>query len=167
MSQPSDKSNARPGDGIAPSSYRKKPVVIQAIRWSGTNLKEVIDFTGLHPSANKWTWEEYESVVAKDGFKIFTLEGAHMVSVGDYVIRGVKGEFYACKPDIFWMTYERESVVQSSTAPISQQEALDQAHAVGYREGYEKALSATLPTIPCSLCGCDMVIRRADGRNAE
>lgn len=100
-------SKARPGDEIAPSSYRKKPVVIEAIRWSGTNLKEVIDFTGLHPSADKWTWEEYEAVVAKDGFKIFTLEGAHMVSIGDYVIRGVKGEFYACKPDIFWLTYDR------------------------------------------------------------
>ena len=101
---------SQPGDEIAPSKYRKKPVVIEAIRWRGTNLKEVIDFTGLHPSANKWTWEEYEAVVAKDGFKIFTLEGAHHVTVGDYVIRGVKGEFYACKPDIFWMTYERALV---------------------------------------------------------
>ena len=115
MTSPADKhSTARPGDEICPSSYRKKPVIIQAIRWCGTNLKEVIDFTGLHPSANKWTWEEYRAVVERDGFKIFTLEGAHMVTVGDYVIRGVAGEFYACKPDIFWMTYERESVAAVS-----------------------------------------------------
>ena len=92
--------------------YRKKPIVIEALCWTGTNLREVIDFTGLHPSANKWTWEEYEAVVAKDGFKIFTLEGAHLVSVGDYVIRGVKGEFYACKPDIFAMTYENALAAQ-------------------------------------------------------
>jgi len=98
---------ARPGDEIGPSKYRKKPVVIEAMRWSGTNLRELIDFTGLHPSANKWTWEEYEAVVAKDGFKIFTLEGAHHVTEGDYIIKGVKGEFYACKPDIFLMTYDR------------------------------------------------------------
>ena len=88
--------------------FRKKPVVIEAIRWSGTNLFEVIEFTGLHPSADKWTWEEYEAVVAEKGLKIFSLEGSNfIVTKGDFIIRGVKGEFYACKPDIFWRTYER------------------------------------------------------------
>lgn len=112
-------STAQPGDEIAPSRYRKLPVEIEAIRWCGTNLREVIDFTGLHPSANKWTWEEYCAVVAKDGFKIFTLEGAHMVTVGDYVIRGVAGEFYACKPDIFWKTYQRaDTASEQGTLPI-------------------------------------------------
>lgn len=100
-------SKARPGDQISPIRYRKKPVEIEAIRWSGHNLKEVIDFIGLHPSAEKWTWEEYEAVVAKEGLKIFTLEGSHMASIGDWIIKGVKGECYPCKPDIFWMTYER------------------------------------------------------------
>ena len=98
---------ARPGDEILPSSYRKLPVTIEAIRWSGHNLREVIAFTGLHPSAEKWTWDEYAEVVRTQGFKVFGLEGSHMTTVGDYIIRGVKGEFYACKPDIFWMTYER------------------------------------------------------------
>ena len=96
-----------PGDELAPSRYRKMPVEIEAIRWSGHNLRQVIDFTGLNESAKKWTWEEYEEVVGRLGFKIFTLEGPHLVSVGDYIIKGVKGEFYACKPDIFWRTYER------------------------------------------------------------
>jgi hypothetical protein len=86
--------------------YRKKPVVIEAVQWSGDNLGEVIDFTGLHPSANKWTWEEYEAVVKEHGLKIFTLEGIMDASVGDYIIKGVKGEFYPCKPDIFEATYE-------------------------------------------------------------
>ena len=97
---------AKPGDQILPIKFRKKPVVIEAMRWSGSNLSEIIDFTGLHPSANKWTWEEYEAVVQKDGLKIFTLEGSHLASVGDWIIKGVKGEFYPCKPDIFLATYE-------------------------------------------------------------
>ena len=86
--------------------YRKKPVVIEAVKWRGDNLREVIDFTGLHPSANKWTWAEYEAVVAEKGLKIFTIEGPLMASVGDLIIKGIKGEFYPCKPDIFAATYE-------------------------------------------------------------
>lgn len=101
--------SAKPGDEIKPSRYRKLPVEISAIRWSGTNLREVIDFTGLHPSAEKWTWEEYEEVVRTQGLKLFTLEKSMMASVGDYIIKGVAGEVYACKPDIFWRTYERAS----------------------------------------------------------
>jgi hypothetical protein len=86
--------------------FRKKPVVIEAVQWTGKNLREVIDFTGLHPSATKWTWDEYEAVVRKDGLKIFTMEGPLMATIGDWIIRGVKGEFYPCKPDIFAATYE-------------------------------------------------------------
>ena len=86
--------------------FRKKPVVIDAVRWTGSNLRDVIEFAGLHPSASKWTWEEYEKVVALEGLKIFTLEGPLMASVGDWIIRGVKGEFYPCKPDIFEASHE-------------------------------------------------------------
>ena len=87
--------------------FRKKPVVIEAVQWTGNNLREVIDFAGLHPSAEKWTWEEYMAVVEKDGLKIFTLEGSHMATVGDWIICGVHGEHYLCKPDIFDKTYEK------------------------------------------------------------
>lgn len=86
--------------------YRKKPVVIEAVQWTGENLREIIDFTGLHHSAEKWSWEQYEMIVKEEGLKIFTLEGAMMASIGDYIINGVKGEFYPCKTDIFEMTYE-------------------------------------------------------------
>jgi hypothetical protein len=86
--------------------YRKKPVVIEAIQWTGENLREIIAFIGLHPSALKWTWEEYEKVVKAEGLKIFTLEGPHMATVGDFIIKGIKGEAYPCKPDIFAATYE-------------------------------------------------------------
>jgi hypothetical protein len=88
-------------------NYKKKPVTIQAIQWTGNNLREVIDFTGLHESAaHKWTWDEYKHVVETEGLKIFTLEGSMMASIGDFIIKGVKGEFYPCKPDIFASTYE-------------------------------------------------------------
>ncbi len=87
--------------------FRKKPVVIEAVQWTGCNLREVIGFTGRHESARDWTWFGFEEVVAKSGLKIFTLEGPLKASVGDWIIKGVKGEFYPCKPDIFEATYER------------------------------------------------------------
>ena len=87
--------------------FRKKLVIVNGIEWTGDNLREVIDFTGLHPSAQKWTWEEYEEVVRREGLKIFTLEGPLMATVGDYIMRGVQGEFYPIKPDILELTYER------------------------------------------------------------
>ena len=76
--------------------YRKKPVVIEAVQWNGTNVDEVADFMG-------------RSAVMTDGddrFHIPTLEGDIWASEGDFIIKGVKGEFYPCKPDIFYMTYE-------------------------------------------------------------
>jgi hypothetical protein len=90
--------------------YRKKPVIIEAVQWKGNNLAEVIRFTGLHESAMKLTWDQYESVVAREGLKIFTLEGPLMALPGDWIIRGVKGELYPCKPDIFDATYEAVEV---------------------------------------------------------
>ena len=86
---------------------RKKPVVIDGIEWTGNNLKEIIDFTGLHKSAQQWTWEEYEKVVKEEGLKIFTLEGPLRASIGDWILKGVKGEFYPCKSDILEATYEK------------------------------------------------------------
>ena len=92
-------------------TYRKKPVVIEAIVWTGNNLKEVINFTDGGPTIRThhaaMMWEEYEDLVAREGLKIFTLEGKMLANVGDYIIKGVKGEFYPCKPDIFEMTYEQ------------------------------------------------------------
>ena len=76
--------------------YRKKPVVIEAIQWSGTNSKDCKIFC--------------DKLIYNDPAKfpiIQTLEGDMQVGVGDYIIKGVKGEFYPCKPDIFEMTYEK------------------------------------------------------------
>lgn len=93
--------------------YRKKPVVIEAVRYTGKNLHEVLDFTGKHPKWDEWfkDFDQYQRFVEGDGnvFKIKTLEGTMNADPGDWIIKGVKGEFYPCKPDIFAATYESES----------------------------------------------------------
>ena len=90
--------------------FRKKPVIIEAVQWTGQNLHEVLAFTGKRPKWNEWfeDWKAYESFVKKNGdiFKIKTLEGTMDASPGDWIIRGVNGEHYPCKPDIFEKTYE-------------------------------------------------------------
>ena len=79
--------------------YRKKPVVIEAVQWSGNNLNEILDFM-------KDKQPNYYEDDEKKLLTIQTLEGNMIASVGDYIIKGVKGEFYPCKPDIFEQTYE-------------------------------------------------------------
>ena len=80
--------------------YRKKPVVIDAIQWTGENVRECIEFLGKSFGGFP---EQYED---RDDISVLTLEGSHIASRGDYLIRGVKGEHYPCKPDIFELTYE-------------------------------------------------------------
>jgi len=82
-------------------NYRKKPVVVEASQWFKL---------GDHPEVGPYgkgagqcdqcpgTWEEHGSVS--------TLEGCHIVCVGDWIIKGVAGEYYPCKPGIFDATYE-------------------------------------------------------------
>lgn len=77
--------------------YRKKPVVIEAIQWTGNNHIEVAEFMlGANVYIN----------IPKGYVEIETLEGKMFAGVNDYIIKGVKGEFYPCKPDIFEQTYE-------------------------------------------------------------
>lgn len=90
--------------------YRKKPVVINAIQWNGSNLFDVISFMDCAPNLRGMhvgeKWEDYCRLVDADGLKICTLEGKMSASVGDWIIRGVKDEYYPCKPDIFAATYD-------------------------------------------------------------
>ena len=92
------------------NKYKKKPVIIEAIQYTGDNLQEVLDFTGKHPSWNHWfkDFDDYKNHVESENgvFKIKTLEGDHNAQIGDFIIKGVHGEFYPCKPDIFEKTYE-------------------------------------------------------------
>jgi len=79
--------------------YRKKPVVIEALQFDGTNSEEIELFT----NGNARTIATHTPLM-----KVETLEGDMSVNVDDWVIKGIKGEFYRCKPDIFEMTYEEE-----------------------------------------------------------
>ena len=81
------------------ANYRKKPVVIEAIQWTGSNSEQVQAFlnVGEH-SANGYVKGRY--------VEIGTLEGLMVAAPGDWVIRGIKGEHYPCKPDIFDATYD-------------------------------------------------------------
>jgi hypothetical protein len=91
--------------------YRKKPVVIEAIQWTGSNLEEIKEFVGkdLEYEIHDATWK-VGAGKPRVHMIIKTLEGEHIATEGDYIIKGVKGEFYPCKPDIFEETYEQEDV---------------------------------------------------------
>lgn len=81
--------------------YRKKPVVIEAIQYKGEeNIKNVFKWIDLENDSREQIYLE------KDELLIKTLEGDMKVDVGDFIIKGVSGEFYPCKPDIFEKTYE-------------------------------------------------------------
>jgi hypothetical protein len=77
--------------------FKKKPVVIEAVQWTGQNQFEIMNFCK--------TCYLTSSGTVKDLY-IDTLEGDMLANEGDYIIKGVAGEFYACKPDIFALTYE-------------------------------------------------------------
>ncbi|HEX3018612.1 MAG TPA: hypothetical protein VHP31_12280 [Caproicibacter sp.] len=83
------------------AKYRKKPVEIEAMQFTNENKDRVYH----------WASEQQMNIYpAFDGVKpvlrIPTLEGEMTASIGDFIIRGVNGEFYPCKPDIFEKTYE-------------------------------------------------------------
>ena len=85
--------------------YRKKPVVIEAFEFDGAFI-----VLGEEPHVPWWAFYGLDTGVltfeSKEELYVNTLEGKMMVSIGDYIIRGVQGELYPCKPDIFKATYE-------------------------------------------------------------
>lgn len=74
--------------------FRKKPVVIDAVQLGQNNRYDIMNWCGGRPG--------YDQKII-----IPTLEGEISASEGDWIIKGIKGEFYPCKPDIFEATYER------------------------------------------------------------
>lgn len=92
------------------AKFRKKPVVIEAVQWhkhgdhsavrktSYTEVAKILHTSGCSREEPYWSWEVLGVVE--------TLEGDHVVIPGDWIIRGVNGEYYPCKPDIFEKTYE-------------------------------------------------------------
>lgn len=77
--------------------YTKKPVVISAVQFTGENISEILDFANNEKSVG------YDTV--KNQYYIKTLEGNNYITNGDYIIRGVEGEYYPCKERIFEKTY--------------------------------------------------------------
>ena len=86
--------------------YRKKPVVIEAIQWTG-NTTEIKEFCGNNCSYNvdDSAWKVGKGIPHEE-LVIHTLEGDMKARRNDYIIKGINGEFYPCKPDIFEKTYE-------------------------------------------------------------
>lgn len=94
------------------NSYRKKPVKIRAIEYDPPyNCDEVWEFLGWEMGTEPLEDFYHDDEECDEYVPLFiqTLEGLMEASPGDYIIRGVKGEFYPCKPDVFEMTYELES----------------------------------------------------------
>lgn len=101
------------------TQFRKKPVVIEATQWHNH---------GDHPAV-----VPYDPAVSGQHIKgigpygwVKTLEGGHIVNPGDWIITGVKGECYPCKPDIFAATYDEVPQAPASTLPPHQQRVLDE-----------------------------------------
>lgn len=76
--------------------FKKKPVVVEAMQWTGLNLDEIKNFTGKDAIA----FTPYTVTIS-------TLEGCMTGRINDWIIKGLNGEFYPCKPDIFEKTYDK------------------------------------------------------------
>ena len=80
--------------------FRKNPVVIEAVKYNGDNAQQIADFIEC-----QYPFMDGNTIL------IGTLEGTHRAAIGDWIIKGIKGEFYPCKPDIFELTYEPVEVI--------------------------------------------------------
>jgi hypothetical protein len=108
--------------GCEPGRWRKKPVVIDAWLLSKENAEAVQTWAGASCIGNM-TATGFDYL----GLNIKTLEGTMFAEIGDWIIKGVKGEFYPCKPDIFAATYEPAALTdprQPSEAPVTADEKL-------------------------------------------
>ncbi len=84
--------------------FRKKPVIIEAVQWTGHNHKELDSFVGNNLL---WFWKYITPMdTPADILEIKSLEGNHQATIGDWIIKGIKGEFYPIKNDIFTQTYD-------------------------------------------------------------
>jgi hypothetical protein len=96
--------------------YRKIPVIIEAVQFTAENVKEMYEFINGEKSVDNTScnmafdyWCDYAHGLIKNGYDFKTLESngeTQKAVLGDYIIKGIKGEFYPCKPDIFELTYE-------------------------------------------------------------
>lgn len=88
--------------------YRKRPIVIDAFRWTDDREQTEPEwFATAMKKDDVWVGRHLQDGKSVRCLRIKTLEGTMTASIGDYIIRGVDGELYACRPDIFKKTYER------------------------------------------------------------
>lgn len=85
--------------------FRKKPVIVLAIKARDAHLAAATSWEEL-PEWLRYRYENGDIVFERDGISISTLEGVMFANLDDWIIRGVNGEVYPCKPDIFEKTYE-------------------------------------------------------------
>lgn len=85
--------------------YKKKPIAIEAFQWTG-GPDQVEDPEWIVDKIKDGTVTFYDLDNSEVMLYIQNIDGTNMVSQGDYIIKGIKGEIYSCKPDIFEMTYE-------------------------------------------------------------
>lgn len=131
------------------TQYRKKPIVIEAIQWNGRNYAEIIQFAGGDDSL-------FTCNITDKLLNIQTLEGDMIASEGDWIIRGIKGEFYPCKPDIFEATYEK------AIKDINYQELKDYVEIAQTDDLNELALTyATMKECPLLAIVTEELINRA------
>ena len=128
------------------SMFRKKPVIIEARQWDGSagGATPIIDWI-LSGGTRSARYAEPQPATTVRGkivreavpalLKIDTLEGTMGATEGDWIIRGVQGEFYPCKPDIFEATYEPVPHTAAILAAISREATADGARGEGFAEG--------------------------------
>ena len=78
------------------AKYKTKPCVIEAVQYTGNNIIEILDW-----GQGEILWND------EDDLFIDTLEGRMKADINDYIIKGLRGEFYPCKPDVFEKKYEK------------------------------------------------------------
>jgi|GEM_PF-1058773 len=141
--------------------YRKKPVVVEAVQWTGDNFDELADLVdGLEGRA---IYDESDM-----SLKIKTLEGTMTALPGDYIIKGIHGEIYPCKPDIFEKTYDlitseiagKANDYSEKLTELEQSLLFEKRLHQFYREQrliawekaaeFKKALDLALPYVDCS-----------------
>lgn len=117
-------------------AYRKKPVTVEAVQYTGENHAEMCEF--IDP--------EVFEIFPRVGLVLHTLEGDHHASPGDYIIRGVNGEFYPCKPDIFAKTYESATLTQPNEWVSVEERLPTDEHPVLVFVGYADTMTGFITT---------------------
>jgi DNA-directed RNA polymerase subunit RPC12/RpoP len=150
--------------------YRKKPVIIDAVQWTGKNHREMFDFL------TQDTFKEESMEIGGDhfyidhnkvegGLIIKTLEGEHLATIGDYIIRGVQGEYYPCKEDIFHQTYEKVEDNPTTLSLGDKNSTWGTTISVPNKVPYSTICSCSPANGGSGLCGCTIANTMVDNPN--